>query len=201
MPSKDLSKYAPKAWGSPEFEFELPSGDVCLLRKVGPLELGEEGLLDKLDFATSTVMNVHAKNAAMSNVERVKRDRARREAKAAGKNDEDIDKASLLELVKDAENSKAFREVMDNMLVLAVVAPEMHLPPKKGDPREDEWFYTDSVPFNDKMAIFNKLMEGVRGVETFREGPEETVGDVAPKPVVQPAAKRASRAPRKRSSS
>lgn len=203
MPSKDRSQYAPKSWAEVEYEFELPSGDKCLLRKLDPLSLGEHGLLDKLDFATSVVMNTHAKNASMSNVERIKRDRAKREAKARGEEYvEPADEISLMEIAKSAENSKAFRDVMDRMLVLGVAAPEMHLPPEDPDEeRDDAWFYVDAVPFGDKMAVFNKLMEGVRTVEQFREGPEETVGDVAPKPSVRPAAKRAPRSTRKRPAS
>jgi hypothetical protein len=197
MPSKDNAKYAPKAWASPEFEFTLPSGDVCLLRKIDPLTLAEHGLMDKLDFATSVVMNTHAKNADMTPVERVKRDRARREGKAY-----EADAKTLAEIAKDAQNSKAFREVMDLLLVLGVAAPEMHLPPaEEGEGRRDDWFYTDAVPFSDKMAVFNKLMEGVRSVEQFREGSEEAVGNVAPESGVRPAAKRAPRTTRKRSAS
>lgn len=202
MPSKDRSQYAPKAWADIEYEFELPSGDKCLLRKLDPLALGEHGLLDKLDFATSVVMNTHAKNANLSNVERIKRDRAKRDAKARGEEyvEPGADEASLLEIAKSADNSKAFREVMNQLLVLGVSAPEMHLPPEDpAEERDDEWFYVDAVPFGDKMAVFNKLMEGVRTTEQFREGPEENVGDVAPEPSVRPAAKRVAGATRKRS--
>lgn len=201
MPSKDRSKYAPKSWLDHEYEFDLPSGDVCLLRKVGPLEMAEQGLMEKLDFATTVVMDTHAKNANMSNVDRVKRDRARREAKTKGQDPGAVtaeDEISMASIMKNAENSKAFRQVMDEVMVLVVVAPEMHLPPQdQSEERDDEWFYTDAVPFTDKMAIFNKVMEGVRSVETFREGSEETVGDVASEPSVRPATKRAPR-PRKR---
>lgn len=205
MPSTDLSKYAPKSWAEAEFEFSLPSGDTCLLRKMDPLALGEHGLLDKLDFATSVVMNTHAKNANLTPVERVKRDRARREAKARGEDPDvieaaDIDSLSMQDIVKSAENSRSFREVMDEMLLIGVVAPEMHLPPQKREDRKKGVFYTDAVPFPDKMAIFNKLMEGVRTAEQFREGPEETMGDVAPEPSVQSATKRAPRPRAKRQS-
>jgi hypothetical protein len=194
MPSTN-GKYAPKAWGAMEFDFDLPSGDVCQLKKIDPFELAEAGLLDQLDFATSVVMNTHAKNGRMSNVERVKRDRARREAQ--GRNPDEVteeDVMTLADIAKNAEHSKAFREVLNKLIAIAVVQPEMHLPPPKGKERNDEWFYVDAVPFPDKMAIFNRIMEGVRGVEQFREGPEETVGDVAPKPVVRAAAKRPARA-------
>lgn len=203
MPSTDFSKYAPKSWSDAEFEFVLPSGGVCLLKKMDPFELGEHGLMDKLDFATSVVMNTHAKNANLTPVERVKRDRAKREAKARGEDpsaidEAELDKVSMKEIMKNAENSRSFREVMDEMLVIGVVAPKMHLPPESREEKVKGVFYTDAVPFSDKMAIFNKLMEGVRAAEQFREGPEEAVGDVAPEPSVRPAAKRAPRPRAKR---
>lgn len=206
MPSKDLSQYAPSNWTDNTYEFEIPSGGKCLLRKLDPLVLVEHGLMDKLDFATSVVMNTHAKNANLSPVERVKRDRAKREAKAKGLDPdavvaEAMDKSTMQAIMKSAENSAAFREVMDQLLVLGVAAPTMHLPPENEDDRDEAWFYTDSVPFNDKMAVFNKLMEGVRGVEQFREGSEETVGDVAPKPSVRKPTQRASRSRTKRPAS
>jgi hypothetical protein len=192
MPSKDNSQYAPKSWTNNEFEFTVPSGDKCLLRKLDPLMLVEHGLMDKLDFATSVVMNTHVKNAQRSNVERLKAERAQTEAS---------DAAAIRGLMQKPEEISKFREVMDLVLTLAVVAPEMHLPPDNGDARNDGWFYTDRVPFNDKMAIFNKVMEGTRVVEQFREGSEEVVGAVAPEPGVRPTTKSGTAPARKRKSS
>lgn len=195
MPSTQNSEYGSASWLEYEYDFFLPNGDKVLLRKLDPFVLGEHGLLDKLDFATSQVMKTHVKNANMSNVDRIKRDRAIREAKAKGEEyvEEVADEATILDIAKNAESSAAFREVMDKLMMLGVVKPEMHLPPEAGKPRVRGTFYTDAVDFPDKMAIFNKLMEGVRTAEQFREGPEETVGAVAPKPSVRPAAKRAPR--------
>jgi hypothetical protein len=207
MPSKDFSEYAPAEWAFNTYDLDIPSGGKCLLRKVDPLQLSEAGLMDKLDFATSVVMDTHVKNANLSNVERVKRDRAKREARGKGLSEEEAvaeleDKQSMRNVMKSAENSKAFREVMDQLIVLAVVAPKMHLPPEDPDEeRNDEWFYTDAVPFHDKMAVFNKVMEGVRAVQQFREESESAVGDVAHDAGVQPAAKRAPRPRAKRSAS
>lgn len=204
MPSKDMSQYAPAQWTDNTYDFEIPSGGKCLLRKLDPLVLVEHGLMDKLDFATSVVMNTHAKNANLSPVERVKRDRAKREAKAKGQDPNDVvaeamDQATMQSIMTSAENSAAFRQVMDQLLILGVAAPVMHLPPEKEEDRDDTRFYVDSVPFNDKMAVFNKLMEGVRGVEQFREGSEETVGDVASEPSVRKPTQRSPRPRAKRS--
>lgn len=202
MPSRDLSKYTPKAWEDRDFDFELPSGDICLLRRMEPLDLIEFGLQDKLDFATTVVMNTHVKNGSMSKVDKIKRDRAMREASAKG---EDPDAAvEALEAEKALEAMKANPDQMRNMkealnIILAnfVVAPEMHEPPELDEDRVVGRYYTDAVPWNDKMAIFNKLMAGVKVVESFREGSEEAVGDVAPEPSVRPAAKSRARSPRK----
>jgi hypothetical protein len=206
MPSKDNSQYAPSAWGQRDFEFELPSGDKCLLRKVDPMQLIGAGILDKLDFATNVVMGTHVKNAQMSNVERIKRERAKREAKARGEDpakaaQEVDDMAALQSLKSNPEQLAGFQDVLDQMLLLGVVAPKMVEAPEDDDDRVDGVFYTDTVPFNDKLAIFNKLMAGVKVVEQFRDGAKEAVGDVAPEPSVRPAAKRAPRTPRKRSAS
>jgi hypothetical protein len=198
MPSTSNDQYAPSSWVSSTYEFVLPSGDKCLLNKIDPLTLAEAGLMDKLDFATNVVMNTHAKNANMTTVERVKRERAKR----AGQDpDEDSDRATMQEIMRNAENSRVFREVLDQMMVVGVAAPKMHLPPEDGAEKELGKFYTDAVPFADKMAVFNELMKGVRATEQFREGSEEGLGDVAPKPSVRKPAERSARAPRKRSAS
>lgn len=205
MPSKESNtedEYAPSAWASRDFDFSLPSGGKCLLRKLDPLVAVELGLADKLDFATSVVMNKHVKNAQMSNVERIKRDRARREAKAKGEDPDEAEESALQEsltstFMKDPTKIKDFREVVDSVLIAGVVKPEMHLPPEKEDDRVVGRFYTDAVPYADKIAVFNKLMAGVRVTEQFREESEETVGDVAPKPSVRKPAQRRSRNPAK----
>lgn len=197
MPSKDMSQnYAPAAWGSRDFEFEIPSGGTCLLRKMDPLALIETGLMDKLDFATNVVMNTHVKNAGRSKIEQVKADRAKREGKPPPAEDDTV---ALQTLIDNPDQLLAFRDVLDQVLLLGVVAPKMHLPPEDDADRVDGVFYTDSVPFNDKLAVFNKLMEGVRVIEQFRSGSEEVVGDVASQPVVRAAPKRPARAPRQRS--
>lgn len=205
MPSRDMSKYAPKSWEDRDFDFELPSGDICLLRRLEPLDLIEYGLQDKLDFATAVVQGVHVKNGAMSKVEKVKRDRARREATAKGQDpDEAVEEleteAALAAMKADPEQMMNMKQALNIILINFVVAPEMHEPPELDEDRVVGRYYTDAVPWNDKMAIFNKLMAGVKVVESFREGPEEAVGDVAPESVVRPAAKRPARAPRKGSS-
>lgn len=204
MPSKEMQddEYAPKAWSFRDFDFMLPSGDKCRLRKMDPMLLVESDLMDKLDFATGVVMGTHVKNANRSKVEMVKTDRAKREARARGKDPDQVDDAvALANLRENPEQLLQFRSVLDEVLLIAVVKPTMHKPPEDDDERVDGLFYTDSVPFNDKIAVFNKVMEGVNAVAQFRKGSEAAVGDVAPEPSVRPAPKRAPRAPRKRTTS
>lgn len=199
MPSTE-DKYAPKAWAEAEYDFVLPSGDTCLLRKLDPLVLTEYGLVDKLDFATSVVVNKHQANANLSNVERIKRDRARQEGKLEEESEVATGILDALGGEEAAKNSRDFREVLNQVMILGVVAPVLSLPPEPGKPRVRGLFYVDGVPFSDKMAVFKELMKGVRSVEQFLEKPEETVGVVAPEPGVRAAPKRAPRA-RKRPAS
>lgn len=210
MPSKSTedkyAEYAPTTWGTRDFDFITPSGQKCLLRKMDPMDLIQMGLMDKLDFATGVVMNQHVKNSQMSNVERIKRERARREAKAKGEDPNAAEQEVFSDeawesVIKDPSKLINFKEILDEVLTISVVAPKMVIAPKNDDDRVDGVFYTDTVPFNDKVAVFNVLMKGVKVVEQFRDGSEENVGAVAPKSGVRPAAKRRTPASRKRTTS
>lgn len=206
MPSKSNAngaedKYAATTWAVRDFDFTTPSGQLCLLRKMDTFDLLDMGLMDKLDFATGVVMEKHVKNAQMSNVERIKRDRARREAKAAGEDPDLAEQGALMEeawdkVQKDPKQLLEFRGILNEVVERFVVAPKMLAAPEKEEDRVEGFHYTDMIPFEDKVAVFNVLMKGTRVVEQFRDGSEEAVGGVASKPSVRPAPKR--RAPARR---
>jgi hypothetical protein len=192
MPSPQNSEYAATTWGQPTtYELTCPSGQKCLLRKIDPFDMLETDLLDKLDFVTSVVMNKHVKNANMGNVERIKAQRAIREGKT------DIEAAkdmAAADIMNDPKKLKDFKDVMDSVLVVAVVAPSIKKPPADQDDRVEGVVYTDTVDFSDKMAVFEKVMEGVKVAERFRGEPAESVAAVAPQPGVRKPAVRRTRA-------
>jgi len=192
MPSQN--DYQATAWGKPkEYDFTCPSGQKCLLRKIDPFDLLAAELLDKLDFVTSVVMNKHVANAKMSNVDRIKAQRAAREKGDASELAAAKEMAAA-ELINDPKKLKDFQEVMESVMLFAVVAPKLTLPPAKDEDRQDGEIYTDTVDFQDKMAIFSKVMEGVNVAERFRERSEELVAAVASEPGVRKPAQRRSRA-------
>jgi hypothetical protein len=210
MPSKSSNEeartYGSAAWLEREYDFQLSKGDWVQLRKMDPMDLIEMGLADKLDLATGRVVGTHIKNANMTNVERIKRDRARREANQKGEDPnaaeaEVIADQALGIVAKDPAQLLEFRAILDQVVVRFVVQPNMEEPPEKDEDRIKGHYYTDAVPFNDKVEIFNELMKGVSKADQFREEPGEDLGDMAPKPSVRTTAKRAPRASRKRSTS
>jgi len=190
MPSSQSNEYAPTAWGIRDFDFEVPSGGKVRLRRMDPLDLIKYELSDKLDFVTSLVLNKHVANGSRSKVEQIKAERAKREARAAGK-DPAEEGISVEDLLKDPKKFDGLSEVLDAVMLVGVLQPALQLPPAEDKDRVEGIIYTDTVPFNDKMAIFNKLMGGINSLEQFREGSTPAVADVESQPSV--------RSPRKRS--
>jgi hypothetical protein len=78
-------------------------------------------------------------------------------------------------------------------MLVGVVKPALELPPANDEDRVAGVIYTDTVPFNDKMAIFNKLLGGINKLEQFREGSPADVADVASDAGVRSPRKRAPR--------
>jgi hypothetical protein len=193
MPSSENTEYTPSAWGVRDFDFEVPSGGKVRLRRMDPLDLIKYELTDKLDFLTSLVMTKHVANGSRSKIEQVKADRARREAKARGEDPDAAEGISVEELMKDPKKFEGLSDVLDKVMLVGVVKPNLEIAPANDEDRKEGVIYTDTVPFNDKMAIFNQLMGGINRLEQFRTGSEEAVADVASDPGVRVPRKRTPR--------
>lgn len=187
-------------WASNEYDFQCPSGSWCRLQKIDPLMLIEDGLISQLDFITSVVVNEHVANAEMSTAQRVKAQRAQN-GKTPAEIEAEVSEKAFSSMMEDPSKIGNLRQILDKVALKAVVIPVVHPAPKSRDQREDGLVYTDMITFEDKMAIFNSVMQGVKALEQFREVPGETVGNVASEPDVQPVAKRRTRAPSKRKTS
>lgn len=162
MPSNN-DKYAATSWGGPtEFDFECPSGQLCLMRKVDISVLMEKGLLTKLDSLTSIVENEvipkNAKQKAEAEAQKIK---------------------SAVDTLKSRtpEEMRTIMTLVNELVVMSVVKPELHLVPANGK-RRDGVIYVDSVGFGDRMAIFGKCMEDTANLRQFREGTGESLGDL-----------------------
>ena len=161
MPSNDDRYAVHPSWGGEvTYDFTLPSQAVVLLKKLQMEDIVELDLVDAMDTFTGI----------MATPENNKR-------KKAVKVDEEAEIGRRI-----FGNPKKFKAVMataDRCVTKAVIKPEVQLPPANVDDRVKGVVYTDTIPFADKLAIFNHVFEGIGGMESFREGPTEDVGDVA----------------------
>lgn len=173
MPTRAKSKYAATSWATEVLlDLEVPSGQLCQVRRPGIPGLVKAGVLDSLDALTGIVQTDH--------IERVK----------SGKGE--IDKVDVAALAADKEKLLEALELSDKVVEYVVlqpsvlrpvvrdeagepVKPEVPLPEKDRVPGQ---VYTDMVDLMDKMFIFQFVVGGVRDLETFRKEFGEVVGDL-----------------------
>jgi hypothetical protein len=159
-----------------------------------PMTLVGEGLLDDMDFLTTMVLNEHIPNAKKTAVQRAKEAKAAVGSGTMTEKEKEAEKAAKImdEIFQDPKRMKNLITVLDKVLVSAVIRPEIKpIPEVFQNERVEGVIYTDHIDFNDKMAIFNRLMKGVKSLESFREGSEESVGAVARSTGVSKSTKRA----------
>lgn len=148
-----------------EFDLPLPSGNTARVRKLGPEQLIQAGLLDKVDALTAMVNELHI---------------ARVTKGAPGKAIQDAEQTkTIIELIKDQSRWKILTETIDGALPYAVVAPEVRPYPAAGAEREPGAIYPDMVALMDRITIFTAaiqdIMKGQEAMAPFRAGPAETV--------------------------
>jgi len=162
MPSNDYDRYAPiPAWGgNVNYDFVLPSKQVVLLRKLQMEDIVELDLIDAMD--TFTGLMTVPENA-----------KAKKSKKAANE-EEQIGR----QIFGNPEKFKAVMKTADKCILKAVLKPTVQEPPAEFAERVEGVVYLDTIPFADKLAIFNEVFEGVGGFESFREEPTENVGSV-----------------------
>lgn len=161
------SKYAPDAWlsggiGGME-DLQVPSGQLCLVRRPGMEGLMKAGVLHNVDTLSSLVNEKHLKRVAK------------------GGKAQEIDIASLM------DDPKALDDVLmivDKVICHCVVKPEIHRTPNDVTRRQPGVVYADMVDINDKMFIFNYVVGGSSDLETFRRGLVDAVGGLEAEPGV-----------------
>jgi hypothetical protein len=154
MPNPD-NKYALTGWSAELFaDLEVPSGQVCQVRRPGVEGLVRMGLLDKVDSLTGIVDQKHIKRVKGQKV---------------------IDEKSLM------SDPKALLETMstiDKVICYVVVQPRIERPVVEVDGEEHELseseyvagtVYTSMVGIEDKMFIFNYAVGGSKDLDKFRQ--------------------------------
>lgn len=177
MPGKSRnSKYS---LGSKEIlvDLEVPSGGMCQVKRVGPIELIKAGLFDRLDVLGSLVQTEHVDRVAGRAPEK--------------KSPEALQVQQMQELIKDKSKLLEAEKLIDQVVLHVVKQPELHAVPEQ--PTEDDqprnWrepglVYVDTVDFTDKVFIFQFVVGGSADLESFRQEFQKTLGGLEPSQVV-----------------
>jgi hypothetical protein len=124
-------------------DVQLPSGNVALVRRVGPEAFLDNGIIP--DPLMPLIMKaIETKKGLPPKIER--------------------------DLAKDPESLKTTMQLMNNVLCYAVVDPPVAQPPDDPAERQSGVLYADMVDLQDKAFILNfSLGGGTRDLERFRE--------------------------------
>ncbi len=155
-PSED--KYAAQQWGGSAFiELEVPSGQLCLVRRPGVEGLINAGVLQSLDSLSAIVYTEH-----------VEKNNGKRPPKQRDIKDIVSDEAAMISLI----------HTLDKITCYVVVKPEVQMTPNDITNRKDGVVYADMIDIGDKMFIMNFAIGGTRDLERFREEYNESLASL-----------------------
>lgn len=155
-------KYAPTAWGGSAYEdVPLPSGQLCLARRLGVEGLVKAGIVHDIDPLMGMVQ-MH-------------------EARMEGKGAESNEKMAM-DLMKDEDKMASLFHMLDRIVCATVVKPHVEMAPNDITRRKDGVVYTDMVQMQDKMHLMMWSMGGAEALAGFREQYEGTLASLSAKP-------------------
>lgn len=161
VPTDPSSKYAPTTWGSGSTggleDVEVPSGQLCQIRRPGIQGLMAAGVLHNVDSLSALVGEQHIRRAKNG--------------------DQSVDMDSFLE---DEEAVDRTMHTIDRLVCYVVVQPKIEMTPNDVTRRKPEVIYADMVDVLDKMFIVTSILGGIDDVATFRRVIDESVGGVDP---------------------
>lgn len=141
---KSKDPYAPTAWAQSEYDFVTPSGQRCLLRPLDQQALLQAGILDKATRLPGIVADEVI-------------------AKAEGQ-------PPKLNKIPNAEQLGDLFGIVDIIVTMAVVKPEILPVPTDGGQRVQGAVYVDSIRLSDRMAIMEEALGEVKKLDSFRPG-------------------------------
>lgn len=153
------------------YELEVPSGNVCLVRRPGPSIFAE--------------LSGSIPNSLLGEVLPLLE-----EAERKGKTGDSspVPPEALAELqdkiLKSPQQLSEIVMMADEVTVRCVVEPVVHRVPEDGE-RDEDKLYVDEVDFEDKIFIMNFVVGGTANLERFREGTQELVAAGPGSPEVQ----------------
>lgn len=171
MSTPNASRYAVTSWGgNPYTELTVPSGQLCLVRKLQPMDLAAGDLLGKTDLLSDLVQE--RITSAKAGPQDHKKPKAEQKLE---------DEKKIVDVLSKAlSSSDGLDSMIDSIVVKAVVEPRVEFPPKDFADRREDGVYVDAIAFNDKMYIFDWVMKGIDDLKSFREPATESVEAVEP---------------------
>lgn len=140
------------AWASNEFDFRLPTGALCRMRKMPLKDLATKGILDRVTRLPGLVDGVINKA-------------------------ENLPPAPEDEM-PSSETIESMDEILNILVPLVVVQPKVWEMPNPFSPHESERekipgrIYPDSIELSDRIAIMERSLAGVKDLDNFRPGSE-----------------------------
>jgi len=179
--------YQISTWGQPlTFDFKTPSGQTCLIRRLEVDDLVDLDILSEIDRLSTLVNSDHIE--PVMGGRKVPSDRKPKALTAAQKKKQEDE--SLIKLMSNKDDFRMLSWVIDRVVTAAVVQPvvvssytgdkEEHDKISLAD-RDPDSIYTDSIPFQDRMEIFNSAIGRMDGLARFRDQQTEVMGDVESK--------------------
>jgi len=146
-PSAPQARPAAEVWAVQDFDFICPSGALCRMQKVPVEELLRRGIIDQV-------------------------------TRLPGITQELIDKAEGLpparvEEMPDADTVNVMVDLVNVIVPLAVIRPQVHMIPDEGAMKIPGLIYVDSIDLEDRLAIMNRALQGVGTFDSFRTEPGE----------------------------
>lgn len=141
-------------------EVECPSGERCLIRALDIQDIINAGLLSDLDLFSKKLFPK-------------KLDEAGRPVEVEAESDEDD---SIWVILADENKREFFFGLMEKLIVLGVTDPVVR---PAGTELEDDEISADWIELNDRLFLFNVLMEPINQIATFRGGQGSGVETVA----------------------
>ena len=159
------NKYQATGWKKKsretEFDLELPSGQLCRVKKLRMESIVELGLMNDLDTFTGAI-------AVDSKAKKVTK---AAETKAA---------KSFMESLTDKDKFAKLMGTVDKVVIATVLEPKVHADLAEGEEYNDDLVYLSDIEFEDKLHIFGTVFEGMGALGSFRErGQSDGVGAVA----------------------
>ena len=134
--------YAPVVWGASEYDFTTPSGQRCRLRKLPIEQLATTGILDQITRLPGLTAELVAKSSGMP--------------------------PTPTDVMPDTETVKSVIEVVNQLVPIAVVRPEILPVPAEGEERLEGRIYVDSIELMDRVAIMNRVISPLQKLDAFR---------------------------------